>query len=67
MASTTTANAIPAGMVSRRASSLLNRAKAQGKKIFVVEYLSGGCRRQRRAEIRKQGFVPNFAGRDLGN
>ncbi len=45
---------------------LLNRAKAQGKKIFVVEYLSGSSAASVAAEIRKQGYVPNFAGRNLG-
>ena len=46
---------------------LLNRAKAQGKKIFVVEYLKGDTAISVAAEIRKQGFVPNFAGRNLSN
>ena len=44
---------------------LLNRAKAQGKKIFVVEYLKGDTAAGVAAEIRKQGYVPNFAGRNL--
>ncbi len=46
---------------------LLQRAKSQGKKIFVVEYLGGTTAASVAAEIRKQGFVPNFAGRNLGN
>jgi cysteinyl-tRNA synthetase, unknown class len=46
---------------------LLQRAKSQGKKIFVVEYLGGATAASVAAEIRKQGFVPNFAGRNLGN
>jgi cysteinyl-tRNA synthetase, unknown class len=45
---------------------LLNRAKSQGKKIFVVEYLSGSSAASVAAEIRRQGYVPNFAGRNLG-
>jgi len=45
--------------------ALLNRAKSWGKKIFVVEYLSGSTAAGVAAEIRKQGFVPNFAGRNL--
>jgi cysteinyl-tRNA synthetase, unknown class len=56
----------PASMVSG-SLQLLNRAKSQGKKIFVVEYLSGGSASSVAAEIRKQGFVPNFAGRGLAN
>jgi cysteinyl-tRNA synthetase, unknown class len=56
----------PASMVSG-SLKLLNRAKSQGKKIFVVEYLSGGSAASVAAEIRKQGFVPNFAGRNLSN
>jgi cysteinyl-tRNA synthetase, unknown class len=47
--------------------SLLKRAKARGKAIFVVEYLSGGTAAGVAAEIRRQGFVPNFAGRSLSN
>jgi cysteinyl-tRNA synthetase, unknown class len=47
--------------------SLLKRAKARGKAIFVVEYLSGGSAESVAAEIRRQGFVPNFAGRSLSN
>lgn len=54
----------PATMVSG-SLQLLNRAKARGKKIFVVEYLSGSTASSVAAEIRKQGFVPNFAGRNL--
>lgn len=54
----------PASMVSG-SLQLLNRAKARGKKIFVVEYLSGSTAAGVAAEIRKQGFVPNFAGRNL--
>lgn len=54
----------PASMVSG-SLQLLNRAKARGKKIFVVEYLSGSTASSVAAEIRKQGFVPNFAGRNL--
>lgn len=56
----------PASMVSG-SLQLLNRAKSQGKKIFVVEYLSGGTAASVAAEIRKQGYVPNFAGRSLSN
>lgn len=47
--------------------ALLKRAKARGKAIFVVEYLSGGTAQSVAAEIRKLGFVPNFAGRSLSN
>lgn len=54
----------PSSMVSG-SLQLLNRAKARGKKIFVVEYLSGSTAASVAAEIRKQGFVPNFAGRNL--
>jgi cysteinyl-tRNA synthetase len=46
---------------------LLKRAKARGKAIFVVEYLSGSTASSVAAEIRRQGFVPNFAGRSLSN
>lgn len=47
--------------------ALLKRAKARGKSVFVVEYLSGSTASSVAAEIRKQGFVPNFAGRNLSN
>lgn len=56
----------PGGMV-QASVGLLKRAKARGKSIFVVEYLSGGSASQVAGEIRRQGFVPNFAGRDLSN
>jgi cysteinyl-tRNA synthetase len=45
--------------------SLLKRAQARGKTIFVVEYLSGSSAERVAAEIRKHGFVPNFAPRSL--
>jgi uncharacterized protein (TIGR01370 family) len=48
-------------------SNLLKRAKSRGKAIFVVEYLSGSTAQSVAAEIRKQGFVPNFAARGLTN
>jgi cysteinyl-tRNA synthetase, unknown class len=41
---------------------LLARARSQGKKIFVIEYLGGATGDSVAAEIRKQGFVPNIAG-----
>jgi len=55
-----------AGMI---ASSVghLKRAKARGKAVFVVEYLSGGSASSAASEIRRLGFVPSFAGRDLAN
>ncbi|MBS0244024.1 MAG: endo alpha-1,4 polygalactosaminidase, partial [Proteobacteria bacterium] len=56
----------PSGMVSESVG-LLKRAKAKGKKVFVVEYLSGGSASRVASEIRAQGFVPNFAGRNLSN
>ncbi len=56
----------PGGMVSASVG-LLKAAKAKGKSIFVVEYLSGGSASSVASEIRRQGFVPNFAGRDLSN
>lgn len=46
-------------------SNLLKRAKSRGKVIFVVEYLSGSSAQSVASEIRKQGFVPNFAPREL--
>lgn len=56
----------PRGMVSSSVS-LLKRAKARGKSVFVVEYLSGGAAERVGREIRAQGFVPAFAGRGLSN
>jgi cysteinyl-tRNA synthetase len=56
----------PASMVSG-SLQLLNKAKSRGKKIFVVEYLSGSSAASVAAEIRAKGFVPNFAGRSLSN
>jgi cysteinyl-tRNA synthetase, unknown class len=56
----------PSGMVAS-SITLLKRAKAKGKAIFVVEYLSGSSAASVAAEIRRQGFVPNFAGRNLSN
>lgn len=44
---------------------LLKGAQAQGKKIFVIEYLKGGNADNVRAEIRRLGFVPFFGPRDL--
>lgn len=46
-------------------SNLLKRARSKGRAIFVVEYLSGSSASSVAAEIRKQGFVPNFAPRGL--
>lgn len=43
----------------------LKRAQAAGKAIFVVEYISGESADRARSEIRAQGFIPFFAGRDL--
>ncbi|MBA4174316.1 MAG: hypothetical protein C0511_17105 [Hyphomicrobium sp.] len=45
--------------------NLLKKAKAQGKAVHVVEYVGGGSRSQAESEIRKQGFVPAFAPRNL--
>lgn len=59
-------NRNPGGMVSESVR-LLKRAKARGKAIFVVEYLSGGTASRVADEIRRMGFVPNFAGRSLSN
>ncbi len=56
----------PRGMVAESVG-LLKRAKARGKSIFVVEYLSGGTASRVAEEIRSMGFVPNFAGRSLSN
>jgi uncharacterized protein (TIGR01370 family) len=56
----------PGDMVSASVR-LLKRAKAKGKSIFVVEYLSGARTVRVGQEIRAQGFVPNFAGRSLAN
>jgi hypothetical protein len=53
--------------VKQRAEAFVEAAKAKGKSIFVVEYLSGGSASSVASEIRRQGFVPNFAGRDLSN
>jgi cysteinyl-tRNA synthetase len=47
--------------------SLLNRAKSQGKKIFVVEYLTGATASSVAGEIRAKGYVPTFAPRNLNN
>lgn len=54
----------PAGMVSESVR-LLKRAQARGKTIFVIEYLTGSTADNVRAEIRRQGFVPFFGGRNL--
>lgn len=56
----------PGGMV-KASVGLLQRAKARGKAIFVVEYLAGGSASSVAQEIRRLGFVPNFAGRSLAN
>lgn len=56
----------PGNMVSASVG-FLKRAKAKGKTIFVVEYLSGDMATRVGQEIRAQGFVPNFAGRSLSN
>ena len=61
-----TGNRNPGGMVSASVG-LLKRAKAKGKSIFVVEYMSGGTASRVAEEIRAQGFVPSFAGRSLAN
>jgi cysteinyl-tRNA synthetase, unknown class len=53
-----------AGMVSESVR-MLKGAQAKGKTIFVIEYLKGSTADSVRAEIRKQGFVPFFGGRDL--
>lgn len=39
--------------------SYLNAAKAQGKAVFVVEYLDGGVASKVADEARRDGFVPN--------
>lgn len=49
----------------RASSALLKRARARGKAVFVVEYLRGSGAERIAAEIRAQGFVPNFAPRGL--
>lgn len=59
-------NRNPGDMVSASVR-LLKRAKAKGKTIFVVEYLSGEMAARVGQEIRAQGFVPSFAGRSLSN
>ena len=47
--------------------SYLRKAKADGKAVFVVEYLSGATADQVAAEARRDGFVPNtHAPRNLG-
>jgi cysteinyl-tRNA synthetase len=56
----------PGGMV-KASVDLLQRARARGKSVFVVEYLSGSSGSSVAQEIRRQGFVPNFAGRSLSN
>lgn len=43
----------------------LKRAQAAGKAIFVIEYLKGENAEKVRAEIRAQGFIPFFGGRNL--
>ncbi len=43
----------------------LKRAQAAGKAIFVIEYLKGADAERVRAEIRAQGFIPFFGGRNL--
>lgn len=43
----------------------LKRAQAAGKAIFVIEYLKGDNAEKVRAEIRAQGFIPFFGGRNL--
>lgn len=45
--------------------NLLKKAKAAGKAVHVVEYVGGKSRSQAEGEIRKQGFVPAFAPRQL--
>lgn len=45
--------------------NLLKKAKAQGKAVHVVEYVDGKSRSSAEDEIRKQGFVPAFAPRQL--
>ena len=59
-------NRNPGGMVSASVG-LLKRAKAKGKSIFVVEYMSGGSASNVAGEIRAQGFIPSFAERSLAN
>ena len=44
---------------------MLRRAKARGKAILVVEYLSGSETAAVGAELRGYGFVPNFTNRGL--
>lgn len=56
----------PRGMVNASVG-LLQRAKARGKAVFVVEYLSGSTAARVGEEIRRLGFVPGFAGRSLSN
>lgn len=54
----------PAGMVSE-SLRLLQRLKARGKTIFVIEYLTGSTAESVRGEIRRAGFVPFFSNRSL--
>ena len=39
--------------------SYLKKAKAEGKAVFVVEYLNGGAADNAASEARRDGFVPN--------
>jgi cysteinyl-tRNA synthetase len=59
-------NRNPPGMISSSVH-YLKRAKKRGKAVFVVEYLSGQQTAVVAEEIRRLGFVPNFADRDLAN
>ena len=43
----------------------LKRAQAQGKAIFVIEYLKAANAETVRSEIRAQGFIPFFGPRNL--
>ena len=45
--------------------ALLDRAKKQGKIIYVVEYLGGPMADRVGAEIRRLGYIPHFASRSL--
>jgi cysteinyl-tRNA synthetase, unknown class len=51
---------------SRHATALLDRVRAEGRPVFVVEYLSDSARQLAAARsLRELGFVPLFAERGL--
>ena len=44
---------------------MLKKAKAQGKGVYVVEYVGGKTASSVKAQARKDGFVPTVGHRDL--